>query len=137
MSMSTRSLRQATDIRLPANRLSGLWGDRKFGLFALLTVAFNGGLLALLVFRPLRKVRVQQQRWDEAQQAYEEAASLARGFPYPLAEGAALYEHGLLHVRRGELEQARGRLEESLAIFRQLAARPYVERAELALQGCS
>jgi hypothetical protein len=53
MSMSTRSLRQATDIRLPANRLSGLWSDRKFGLFALLTVAFNGGLFALLVFRPL------------------------------------------------------------------------------------
>ena len=80
------------------------------------------------------KVRFQQQRWGDAQQAYEEAASLAHALPYPHAEAAALYESGVLHRQRGEIEQARDRLEEALASFRHLAARPDVERTEHALR---
>jgi tetratricopeptide (TPR) repeat protein len=83
------------------------------------------------------KVRVQQGRWDEARQAYEEAASLARAIPYPYAEAAAHYESGILHTHRGEPEQAREQLEEALIIFRHLGARPYVERTERALHDLS
>ena len=80
------------------------------------------------------KVRVQQRRWDEARQACEEAASLAQALPYPHAEAAALYESGVLHEYQGEVQQARDRLEQALAIFRHLAARPYIERTEHALR---
>jgi tetratricopeptide (TPR) repeat protein len=79
------------------------------------------------------KVRAHQGRWEEAQQAYTEAASLAHTIPCPHAEAAALYEAGVLQRQRGELQQARERLEEALAIFRLLAAQPNVERTEHAL----
>jgi DNA-binding SARP family transcriptional activator len=79
------------------------------------------------------KVRVQQGRWDEARQAYEEAASLAHALSFRYAEAEALYESGILQRPRAEVQQARARLEEALAIFRRLAARPSVERTEQAL----
>jgi tetratricopeptide (TPR) repeat protein len=79
------------------------------------------------------KVRVEQERWDEAHQAYEEAASLAHALRYRHAEAVALYESGVLHRHWGEVRQGRERLEEALAIFRHLAARPYIGRTERAL----
>jgi tetratricopeptide (TPR) repeat protein/transcriptional regulator with XRE-family HTH domain len=79
------------------------------------------------------KVRVRQGRSGEAQQAYEEAASLAHALPYPHAEATALFESGILHSHNGEVQQARERLEEALAIFRHLAARPHIKQTEDAL----
>jgi hypothetical protein len=79
------------------------------------------------------KVRVQQKRWAEAQQAYAEAASLAHAIPYPHAEAAALYESGILQRRKGETEQAWEPLQEALTIFRPLGARLAAERTEQAL----
>jgi tetratricopeptide (TPR) repeat protein/DNA-binding XRE family transcriptional regulator len=75
----------------------------------------------------------QQQRWDEAERVFSEAASLADAMPYPYAEGRVLYESGLMQMQRGEPEQAPQRLEEALAIFRGLGAGPSIERAQLAL----
>jgi tetratricopeptide (TPR) repeat protein len=80
---------------------------------------------------------VQQGRWDEARQAYEEAASLARAIPYPYAEAVAHYEYGMLHWQRGELEQAVEQLEEALITFRHLGARPLIERTERILRDCT
>jgi tetratricopeptide (TPR) repeat protein len=86
-----------------------------------------------LWLRMLGMVLGQQHRWEEAERVFTEAVSLAHAMPYPYAEGRSLYEYGLLHVRRGEPEQARARLEEALAVFRQLGARPYIERTECVL----
>jgi tetratricopeptide (TPR) repeat protein len=72
----------------------------------------------------------QLQRWEEAEGAFTEAVSLARVMPYPYAEGRALHESGVSYLQRGERERARRRLEEALAIFRRLGARPDVERTE-------
>jgi tetratricopeptide (TPR) repeat protein len=76
---------------------------------------------------------IQQQRWAEAEAALEEALILCRVMPYPWAEAKALYIVGLLHRAKGELEQARKRLEGALAICAQLGERLYAARIEEAL----
>ena len=78
-------------------------------------------------------VMARQGRWTEAQGLLSEAASMAHPMPYPLGEARSLYEWGHLLTEQGELEQARVRLEEALAIFQRLGARPYIERTEQAL----
>jgi tetratricopeptide (TPR) repeat protein len=80
-------------------------------------------------------LRARQERWDEAVEAFEEVISLARGMPYPYAEARALYEYGMMHVRKGELQQAQERLKQALVLFQRLGARPYIERTEHALAG--
>jgi tetratricopeptide (TPR) repeat protein len=75
-----------------------------------------------------------QHLWDEAEQIFAEAVSLAHAMPYPYAEGRSLYEDGLMHLQRREPEQARERLEAALAIFRRLGARPDIERTEHTLR---
>jgi tetratricopeptide (TPR) repeat protein len=74
-----------------------------------------------------------QHRWNEADRVFSEAVSTAQAMGYPYAGGRSLYEGSVMHVRRGEPEQAREWLEEALAIFRRLGTRPYVERTERAL----
>jgi hypothetical protein len=81
------------------------------------------------------KVRAQQGRCGEAQQAYTEAATLAHAIRYPYAEAAALYESGVLQRQRGNLQQARSQLEGALVMFQCLGARPNVEWTERALHG--
>jgi tetratricopeptide (TPR) repeat protein/transcriptional regulator with XRE-family HTH domain len=89
---------------------------------------------ALTLWLPVQgMVLNRQQRWSEVTRVFAEAVSLAHAMSYPYAEGRILYEYGLMHVERGEPEQARGWLEQALAIFRNLAARPYIERTEHAL----
>jgi Flp pilus assembly protein TadD len=74
--------------------------------------------------------------WDEADQAFGEAVSLAQAMPYPYAEGRALHEYGMLNIHRGKSGQAKGLLEEALAIFRKLRAQQDIARTarELAMQ---
>ena len=73
-------------------------------------------------------VRSRQGRWNEAQTAFEEAMSLARGLPCPYAEARALVEYGVAHVHQEELEQAGERLGAAMSIFRRLGAKKDVER---------
>jgi tetratricopeptide (TPR) repeat protein len=70
-----------------------------------------------------------QERWDEAEQAFSEAVSVARPMPYPYAEARSLYEWGKMG------EQSRQKLEEALAIFQRLGAKKDMERTEQALEG--
>jgi tetratricopeptide (TPR) repeat protein len=89
-------------------------------------------------------LRTQQSKWKEAFSDFDEVTSLAKSMPYPYAEAQALYQSGMTHVRRrGLLEwrpatgQAREHLQNALAIFQRLGARPYVERTEQALRAVS
>jgi tetratricopeptide (TPR) repeat protein len=76
---------------------------------------------------------IRQQRWDEAQNALEEAQALCRKMPYPYAEAKALYMYGLLHQAKGEPVQALARLGAALTILNQLGERLYAEQVERAL----
>jgi tetratricopeptide (TPR) repeat protein len=72
-------------------------------------------------------------RWVEADALFEEAVSLARSMPYPYAEARALFEWGRALDAKGEPEKARERLQDALAIFHRLGAKPYIELTEQAL----
>lgn len=74
-----------------------------------------------------------QERWPEAEAAFEEALSLCRDIPFPYGEGRTLYEIGRMGEARGEPEQARSAFEGALSIFRQLGARPYIALTQEAL----
>jgi class 3 adenylate cyclase/tetratricopeptide (TPR) repeat protein len=78
-------------------------------------------------------ILAQQSRWEEAQWTLKEAVTLSQGNHDPYAEALARYESGMMHSRKGEAQQAHEELEEALAIFQRLGARPYIERTEQAL----
>jgi tetratricopeptide (TPR) repeat protein len=78
-------------------------------------------------------VAIQQGRWDAATQALEEGLELARGMPYPYAEGRLLHAYGQMHAEQVEPNQARKRLEEARAIFGRLGARKDAERVAQAM----
>jgi len=71
-----------------------------------------------------------EDRWEEAEESFQEALSLAEAISCPYAAGRTLYEYGTMLLREGSPEAARGRLEDALTIFRRLGARPYVELTE-------
>jgi tetratricopeptide (TPR) repeat protein len=75
-------------------------------------------------------VLTRQQRWDEAHQALERAVGLADMISSPHARGRALYELGRMHRAKGERETARARLNDALAIFRDLGAVEDAKQAE-------
>jgi class 3 adenylate cyclase/tetratricopeptide (TPR) repeat protein len=72
-------------------------------------------------------------RWQEAERALAEATHLAHDMAYPYAKARGLHELGLMHAQKGEPRQARDRLNEALAGFQRLGARPYITRTEQAL----
>lgn len=72
-------------------------------------------------------------RWREAHTAFKEALSLTRQMPCPYREAQVRYELGRMHTAQGNRSQARAALEEALAIFQRLGARPYAERTARAL----
>ena len=78
-------------------------------------------------------VFVRQGRGEEADRVLTEGLALARSLPYPYVEARILFQLGTMHGQQHDPEQARERLEEALAIFRQLGASKDVERAEQAL----
>jgi tetratricopeptide (TPR) repeat protein len=80
-------------------------------------------------------LRIQQQRWEEAQGALEEVLTLCQAMPSPYAEAKALYVYGLFYQAKGEPLQARERLEAALAILRRLGERLYAEQVERSLAG--
>lgn len=74
-----------------------------------------------------------EERWAEAEHAFEESASLAHRMPYPYVEARALYEWGTIDAGRRQLGQAHERLQTALGIFQRLGAARDVERTEQAL----
>jgi tetratricopeptide (TPR) repeat protein len=59
---------------------------------------------------------IQQDRWQEAEGALEQALAITRAMPY--------------HTQKGEPEQAHERLEAALAILKRLGERMYAEHVE-------
>ena len=61
-------------------------------------------------------------RGDEAQRTFDYALTGARHMPFPLGEALALQETGLMLLRHGDREAARGRFEAAGAVFDRLGA---------------
>jgi tetratricopeptide (TPR) repeat protein len=79
------------------------------------------------------QILAQQEQWQEAAAALDEAITLAQTMPYPHAEAKALYVYGLLHQRKGEPALARERWQAGLVICQQLGERLYAQQMEKAL----
>ena len=71
-----------------------------------------------------------QERWEEAEQALQEALTLCRGMAAPYAEARTLYTAGLVSHRKGELEPTRLRFEAALTILERLGERLYARYIE-------
>jgi tetratricopeptide (TPR) repeat protein len=71
-----------------------------------------------------------QERWEEAENALQEALTLCRGMAAPYAEAKTLYATGLVSHKKGELEPARQRFEVALTILEQLGERLYARHIE-------
>jgi tetratricopeptide (TPR) repeat protein len=74
-----------------------------------------------------------EERWEEAEQAVQEALMLCRRMAAPYAEAKALYTAGLISHDKRELEQARQRFEAALGICTRLGERFYALRIEQVL----
>jgi tetratricopeptide (TPR) repeat protein len=90
----------------------------------------NTVLADLLALRITGMVRSQQGRWEEARQSFEDAIALGKTMSASWFVGWALYDYGLMDIQLGDLQQARDRLQEALAIFQRLGAHAYVRRTE-------
>jgi tetratricopeptide (TPR) repeat protein len=82
-------------------------------------------------------ILTRQERWDEADRAFEEAISMARSMPYPYVEGLVLHTKGLMFNQQGLDAQAQCALDKALGIFRRLGAHKDIELTESALSGVS
>jgi tetratricopeptide (TPR) repeat protein len=71
-----------------------------------------------------------QERWEEAEQALQEALTLCRGMAAPYAEAKTLYTAGLISHKKEELEPARQRFEAALTILERLGERLYARYIE-------
>jgi tetratricopeptide (TPR) repeat protein len=65
---------------------------------------------------------IEQHLWDGAVAVLAQALQSARAMPYPYAEARLLHAAGLMHMRRGDHEQARRYLDEARAVFQRLGA---------------
>ncbi len=93
----------------------------------------NSVVELLIARRVVGMVAGAQEDYERAAAIFEEVAELARQVPFPHAEACAFYEHGMMCLRQGNLEQARSHLEAGLKIFSRLGAQPYIERTQAAL----
>ena len=71
-----------------------------------------------------------QERWEEAENALQEALTLCRRMAAPYAEAKTRYIAGLVSHKKGELEPARQRLEAALTILEQFGERLYARYIE-------
>jgi tetratricopeptide (TPR) repeat protein len=78
-------------------------------------------------------ILARQGRWEEAEQIFGQAVSLAQAMPYPYAEGRSHYEWGRMDLEQGDRQQARKHLEDANVIFQRLGAQKDIERTERAL----
>jgi tetratricopeptide (TPR) repeat protein len=72
-------------------------------------------------------------RWEEAEQALEEALTLCREMPAPYAEAKTLYLFGQISLQLGAPDLAREHWRRAQAILDQLGERLYARRVEQAL----
>ena len=70
------------------------------------------------------------ERWEEAENALQEALTLCRGMAAPYAEAKTLNTAGLVSHKKGELEPSRQRFEATLTILEQLGERLYARSIE-------
>jgi predicted ATPase/DNA-binding XRE family transcriptional regulator len=75
-------------------------------------------------------LKTRQGRWDEAEDALEEALRLARSFPSPYGEAKILMWSGYLLQQRHDREQAQQRFAAARAILERLGERLYARRVE-------
>jgi tetratricopeptide (TPR) repeat protein len=78
-------------------------------------------------------VAIARESWREAEYALGEAMALCQTMRYPYGELKTLYVYGLLHVRKGEFQPARARLQDALAICARLGERLYAIHVERVL----
>jgi tetratricopeptide (TPR) repeat protein len=76
-----------------------------------------------------------EERWEEAEQALQEALVLCRRMAAPYAEAKVLYTAGLVSRGKGEPKLARERFEAAREICTRLGERLYALRIEQALAG--
>jgi tetratricopeptide (TPR) repeat protein len=99
--------------------------------------AQNDSLVLVDALRVQAMVATRQGQGEAAAALVEEGLALARGMPYPYAEGRLLHVSGALHSAQREPARARERLEGAVAIFRRLGASKDMERARQALAALS
>jgi tetratricopeptide (TPR) repeat protein/transcriptional regulator with XRE-family HTH domain len=75
-----------------------------------------------------------QERWEEAEQALQEALALCRDMAAPYAEAKTCSTAGLVSHLRGELEPAHQRFEAALTILERLGERLYARSIEQLLR---
>lgn len=75
-------------------------------------------------------VFARQERFEEAEGAYDEGLGLARSLPFPYAEARLLHQLGRLKEHCQQPEEARRHLQEALTIFRRLGAEKDIEQVE-------
>lgn len=79
------------------------------------------------------RIRSRQECFEEAEDSFREALSLARSMPCPFAEGRVLYEWGQTLLACGKQREARQLLKQALPIFRGLGAKPFLDQARRTL----
>jgi len=82
-------------------------------------------------------LRAVQLRWDEANQAYDIAASLAGDMRYPYAQALALQAHGTMLQKMEATSAAGAALERARRLFHQLGAAKDADRTEAVLAALS
>jgi tetratricopeptide (TPR) repeat protein/transcriptional regulator with XRE-family HTH domain len=75
-------------------------------------------------------IATRETRWEDAERSLEKGLALTTSMPYPHMEGRLLTAYGQMHVKRGELQPGREKLEAAVIVLRRLGAHPDVERAE-------
>jgi Flp pilus assembly protein TadD len=71
-----------------------------------------------------------QQGRVEAAEAFERAVKLSRAMPEPFNEAIARHDWACMLAEAGDVSGAREQLDGALRLFRELGARPFVERSE-------
>jgi ATP/maltotriose-dependent transcriptional regulator MalT len=94
----------------------------------------ENSIIELLIARRVAgMISAARGEYELATSTFDHVISVAREVRYPHAEACALYEYGMMDVRRGNSSEALSRLGAALQIFQKLGAKPYIERAQRAL----
>jgi hypothetical protein len=76
------------------------------------------------------RIAVLDERWEDAERDVREGLATIRTRELPFQEALVLVAYGDYHAARGEVDAARQRYDEALAIYRRLGAVPWVRRVE-------
>lgn len=76
------------------------------------------------------RIAVLDERWEDAERDLREGLTTIRTRELPFQEARVLVAYGDYHAARGEVDEARDRYDEALAIYRRFGAVPWVRRLE-------